>query len=81
MHKKWKPFFWFFVLLLPVLAFAQNGGTGNPLFRGWYADPEAVVIKKDFGSFLLSQQSIKSRFSLMPSPQKTELPGKSTAAF
>ena len=46
MHKKWKPFFWFFVLLLPVLAFAQNGGTGNPLFEGWYADPEAVVIKK-----------------------------------
>lgn len=34
------------VLLIPSLSQAQK--SGNPLFQGWYADPEAVIFGKTY---------------------------------
>lgn len=32
------------LLMMPVMIIAQKQRSGNPIFEGWYADPEAVVI-------------------------------------
>ena len=32
------------LLMMPVMIIAQKQLSGNPIFEGWYADPEAVVI-------------------------------------
>jgi beta-xylosidase len=43
-----------FVLLVGQYSFAQNKTTadsswsGNPLFKGWYADPEGVIFGKEY---------------------------------
>ncbi|MFT3901551.1 MAG: glycoside hydrolase family 43 protein [Niabella sp.] len=38
----------FFILSLTLYASAQETRTGNPVFPGWYADPEAVIFGKTY---------------------------------
>ncbi len=44
-----------FFLLISILTFmhvqAQDGKSGNPLFSGWYADPEATIFRKKYWIF------------------------------
>jgi beta-xylosidase len=45
-----KQYFTLFFLVFPgISTIAQN--SGNPVFPGWYADPEAVVINKEYWIF------------------------------
>lgn len=36
---------------LPIISFAQKKTSGNPIFPGWYADPEAIVYGKEYWVF------------------------------
>lgn len=51
-HKKVKRIFvTIAVLALSVISFAQNkknATSGNPLFKGWYADPEGIIFGKQY---------------------------------
>ncbi|HYG02995.1 MAG TPA: glycoside hydrolase family 43 protein [Chryseosolibacter sp.] len=41
----------FILLLLPVGVFSQEKGTvysGNPVFNGWYADPEGIIFQNKY---------------------------------
>jgi beta-xylosidase len=39
---------WLLLLFSAVFVHAQKVRSGNPLFPGWYADPEAVIFKKTY---------------------------------
>ena len=39
------------IFFLPVALHAQKQTSGNPLFEGWYADPDAVVLNKQLWIF------------------------------
>lgn len=41
----------YIILLLPLATLAQKQTSGNPLFDGWYADPDAVVLNKKLWIF------------------------------
>lgn len=36
------------LLITPTLLFAQKQTSGNPIFPGWYADPEAIIFKNKY---------------------------------
>ncbi|WP_447640115.1 MULTISPECIES: glycoside hydrolase family 43 protein [Chitinophagaceae] len=44
-------FFLFAWLLFPWAISAQTTSSGNPVFPGWYADPEAIVYGKEYWIF------------------------------
>lgn len=41
----------FIALFLTVTIRAQKASSGNPVFRGWYADPEVAVFQKKYWIF------------------------------
>jgi len=44
-------FLTFIISLSNVLAQAPKKTSGNPIFEGWYADPEAVILNKEYWIF------------------------------
>lgn len=40
-----------FIYLIPAALWGQKQTSGNPLFEGWYADPDAVVYQKQLWIF------------------------------
>ena len=44
-------FLTFIISLSNVFAQAPKKTSGNPIFEGWYADPEAVILNKEYWIF------------------------------
>ena len=49
----------------------QPKTSGNPVFPGWYADPEGVVFGDESGFILRIRRLMTNRLSWMPSHLKT----------
>lgn len=50
----------------------QPKTSGNPVFPGWYADPEGVVFGDEYTGFILRiRRLMTNRLSWMPSRLKT----------
>lgn len=66
---------YFFTLVMALCAMtaaqAQKSWSGNPIDKGWYADPEAVVFGHEYWIILLIRRLTTSRRSWMRSPRAT----------
>lgn len=49
--KKLFVFFVLAVLMMPSVAQNNNAASGNPVLKGWYADPEAVIFNNQYWIF------------------------------
>ena len=43
-----KPFLFFLVFAFIFSSQAQKNKSGNPVFPGWYADPEGIIFNKQY---------------------------------
>ena len=70
----------FMSLFFQVEAQKKLETSGNPLFEGWYADPEATIIKNEYWIYPTYSDKYAKQvfFDAFSSPQGKEYYSKST---
>lgn len=68
----------YYLLLIFVMLTLQSCGvkqpvqmSGNPLFEGWYADPEGIILNVNIGYFPLILINMRNKYSWMLFLQQT----------
>ena len=73
-----KKIYFLILLSVSITGFAQDN---NPIFPGWYADPEGIIFGDQYWVFLPILPLMKNRFFWMPFLRQTSPTGKNMKKY